>query len=66
MFTSEEPTRFALGCIGSRGLAGALTADTLQHKTDENYTTFMEVSTLTPVNTALCMNNTRTVRHTAQ
>lgn len=26
MFTSEEPTRFGLGCIGSRAMSGALTA----------------------------------------
>lgn len=31
VFTSEEPTRFGLGCIGSRALAGKLTlADTAQ------------------------------------
>jgi ureidoglycolate amidohydrolase len=27
MFTAEEPTRFGLGCLGSRLLAGALTAE---------------------------------------
>jgi N-carbamoyl-L-amino-acid hydrolase len=26
MFTSEEPTRFGIGCLGSRALCGALTA----------------------------------------
>lgn len=29
MFTAEEPTRFGLGCLGSRLLAGALGADEL-------------------------------------
>lgn len=29
MFTAEEPTRFALGCLGSRVLAGVVTADRL-------------------------------------
>jgi hypothetical protein len=27
MFTSEEPTRFALSCTGSRAMAGVLSAD---------------------------------------
>jgi len=29
MFTSEEPTRFGIGCLGSRALCGALTAESL-------------------------------------
>ena len=29
MFTSEEPTRFGLGCVGSRGLCGALPPERL-------------------------------------
>jgi N-carbamoyl-L-amino-acid hydrolase len=29
MFTSEEPTRFGVGCFGSRALAGTLTAEGL-------------------------------------
>src|SRR5438046_5615857 len=29
MFTSEEPTRFGLGCVGSRGLCGALSPERL-------------------------------------
>jgi ureidoglycolate amidohydrolase len=29
MFTSEEPTRFGIGCLGSRALCGALTDDAL-------------------------------------
>lgn len=44
MFTSEEPTRFALSCIGSRAMAGALTADLLKSKLDENGTAFLEAA----------------------
>lgn len=29
VFTSEEPTRFGMGCLGSRALAGALTRENL-------------------------------------
>jgi ureidoglycolate amidohydrolase len=29
MFTSEEPTRFGIGCLGSRALCGALTAEAM-------------------------------------
>jgi N-carbamoyl-L-amino-acid hydrolase len=29
MFTSEEPTRFGIGCLGSRALCGALKAETM-------------------------------------
>ena len=43
MFTSEEPTRFKLSCVGSRAMAGALTADVLDVKLDENGTSFREV-----------------------
>jgi hypothetical protein len=45
MFTSEEPTRFKLSCVGSRAMAGALTADVLDAKRDENGTLFREVGT---------------------
>jgi hypothetical protein len=45
MFTSEEPTRFKLSCVGSRAMAGALAADTLDVKLDENGTSFLEVRT---------------------
>lgn len=38
-FTSEEPTRFGLGCIGSRVLSGALRADTVAALTDTEGTT---------------------------
>ncbi|KAF6265214.1 hypothetical protein COO60DRAFT_1689649 [Scenedesmus sp. NREL 46B-D3] len=44
MFTSEEPTRFRLSCAGSRALAGALAADTLDVKLDENGTSFQEAA----------------------
>lgn len=30
LFTSEEPTRFGLGCLGSRALSGVLTPDQLR------------------------------------
>jgi N-carbamoyl-L-amino-acid hydrolase len=36
MFTSEEPTRFGLGCVGSRGLCGALTPDKLADLRDKD------------------------------
>ncbi len=29
LFTSEEPTRFGIGCLGSRGMCGSLSADAL-------------------------------------
>jgi ureidoglycolate amidohydrolase len=34
MFTSEEPTRFAYGCLGSRMLSGQLTTDAAAKLTD--------------------------------
>src|SRR5437868_7307019 len=34
LFTSEEPTRFGIGCLGSRMLSGALTAGTARQLTD--------------------------------
>lgn len=36
MFTSEEPTRFGLGCVGSRGLCGALTPERLAELRDKD------------------------------
>lgn len=44
-FTSEEPTRFGFGCIGSRGMAGTLTAHLLDEKLDENGTSFKDAAT---------------------
>jgi ureidoglycolate amidohydrolase len=35
MFTSEEPTRFGIGCSGSRAMSGALTIDQLCALTDD-------------------------------
>lgn len=34
LFTSEEPTRFGIGCLGSRMLSGILTAETARRLTD--------------------------------
>jgi len=36
IFTAEEPTRFGIGCLGSRLLSGALTADTARKLTDSD------------------------------
>lgn len=36
VFTSEEPTRFGIGCLGSRLLSGALSADAARQLTDSN------------------------------
>lgn len=36
VFTSEEPTRFGIGCLGSRLLAGTLTADVAGKLTDNS------------------------------
>lgn len=36
VFTAEEPTRFGVGCFGSRALAGALTPDDLRRLTDDD------------------------------
>jgi ureidoglycolate amidohydrolase len=35
IFTSEEPTRFGIGCLGSRLLSGTLSADTARKLTDD-------------------------------
>jgi ureidoglycolate amidohydrolase len=34
VFTAEEPTRFGIGCIGSRMLSGTLSADAARHLKD--------------------------------
>lgn len=44
MFTSEEPTRFGLSCLGSRAMAGALSSEALEDKKDENGMTFLEAA----------------------
>src|ERR1700722_5256472 len=36
LFTSEEPTRFGIGCLGSRLLSGSLSADAAKKLTDKN------------------------------
>jgi ureidoglycolate amidohydrolase len=36
LFTSEEPTRFGIGCLGSRLLSGALSADAARKLIDSN------------------------------
>jgi N-carbamoyl-L-amino-acid hydrolase len=36
MFTSEEPTRFGMGCVGSRGLCGALSPERLADLRDKD------------------------------
>jgi ureidoglycolate amidohydrolase len=43
MFTSEEPTRFGLGCVGSRALSGLLTAAALAGLCDREGQTLDEI-----------------------
>lgn len=43
LFTSEEPTRFGIGCLGSRGMAGALVPDSLRELTDPEGRTLEEI-----------------------
>jgi ureidoglycolate amidohydrolase len=43
IFTSEEPTRFGVGCVGSRLLSGILSADKARMLTDNNGATLDEV-----------------------
>jgi N-carbamoyl-L-amino-acid hydrolase len=45
MFTSEEPTRFGLGCLGSRLLGGQLSPEKAASLTDEGGATFEQVRT---------------------
>lgn len=44
LFTSEEPTRFGLSCIGSRAMAGWLPPKELEDLTDANGTSFLEAA----------------------
>jgi len=45
MFTSEEPTRFGIGCLGSRLLAGSVTlAETLKGLVDNQNISFEEAA----------------------
>jgi ureidoglycolate amidohydrolase len=43
VFTAEEPTRFGLGCLGSRLLSGVLSPDTARKLTDKDGATIDEV-----------------------
>ena len=43
VFTAEEPTRFGLGCLGSRALVGALTPEALRALRDAAGSPFEEV-----------------------
>ena len=43
VFTSEEPTRFGIGCLGSRLLSGTLSADTARKLTDSDGTSIEKV-----------------------
>lgn len=43
IFTSEEPTRFGVGCLGSRLLSGALPADLVRKLTDSEGASVEEV-----------------------
>src|SRR5882757_4101346 len=43
LFTSEEPTRFGIGCLGSRMLSGALTAGAARQLTDTSGLTLEHV-----------------------
>jgi len=43
IFTSEEPTRFGIGCLGSRLLSGTLSADAARQLRDNNDATLDEV-----------------------
>jgi ureidoglycolate amidohydrolase len=43
VFTSEEPTRFGIGCLGSRMLSGALSADAARRLRDSSSQSLDEV-----------------------
>src|SRR5580700_4055727 len=43
IFTAEEPTRFGIGCLGSRLLSGTLSAGTARILTDKNGAALEEV-----------------------
>lgn len=43
MFTAEEPTRFGVGCLGSRAIAGKLTPEKLRSLRDEDGQEFESV-----------------------
>jgi len=43
VFTSEEPTRFGIGCLGSRLLSGTMSADTARKLVDKEGSSLEEV-----------------------
>ena len=43
LFTSEEPTRFGIGCLGSRLLSGSLSPDAAKKMTDKDGASIEEV-----------------------
>ena len=43
LFTAEEPTRFGIGCLGSRMLSGTLSAETARRLKDSHGTTLDDV-----------------------
>jgi ureidoglycolate amidohydrolase len=43
MFTSEEPTRFGIGCLGSRMLSGTLSAEAARNLKDGDGTTLEDI-----------------------
>jgi ureidoglycolate amidohydrolase len=43
VFTSEEPTRFGIGCLGSRLLSGTMTPDAARKLTDKDGSSLEEV-----------------------
>lgn len=43
MFTAEEPTRFGLGCLGSRALSGAITPEGMRNLRDNDGVTLEAV-----------------------
>lgn len=43
VYTSEEPTRFGLGCLGSRTMAGELTASDMEKIKDKDGLSLLEV-----------------------
>lgn len=43
IFTAEEPTRFGIGCLGSRALAGTLNPDSLRLLRDQEGRTLEEI-----------------------
>jgi len=45
IFTSEEPTRFGIGCLGSRLLSGTLSPDTAEHLKDKDGATLQQLRT---------------------